>query len=151
MVIALAACASGANPSSGPPRIAGEAQSGGGMTLGALQEAAIPKGECGMILWTLESQRPTAIFRMTVGRGGDLVVNGKKVSLALSEIGGASAVGVFEDTSLAGEGLVVSVKARFGLGFDGGAYLEQGLLTVEDADGWRTVVPAAGVAGCRAK
>jgi hypothetical protein len=44
----------------------------------------------------------------------------------------------------------VSVDARFSVGFDGGVYLERGLITVEAADGWRTVIPSAGLAGCRA-
>jgi hypothetical protein len=38
---------------------------------------------------------------------------------------------------------------RFSLGFDGGVYLERGLIVVEALDGWRTVAPSAGLAGCR--
>lgn len=145
--LAAAACATAKSPAAPEGAFA----DAGGMTLGALEDAALQKGSCGMILWTLEAQRPMPIFRMTAGKAAEIVLNGKKVSLALADVGGASAFGVFEEAGMTGEGVVANVRARFGLGFDGGIYVERGLLTVETADGWRSVVPAAGVAGCRAK
>jgi hypothetical protein len=147
MALAAASCATSAEKSAS----AKTGDAADGVTIGALEEAALPKGSCGMILWTLEAQQPTPIFRMTAGKAAEIVLNGEKVSLALADVGGASAFGVFEETGMTGEGVVANVRARFGLGFDGGVYVERGLLTVETADGWRSVVPAAGVAGCRAK
>ena len=122
----------------------------GDQTLGALQEASIPEKSCGMILWTLEAQRPSAIFRFVVGEGGEVVIGDRLVSLARMEFSGASDFGVAENQQFRNdEGVEVEITSRFGLGFDGGAYIERGLIKVRDASGWSIVAPAAGIAGCR--
>lgn len=123
----------------------------GDVVIGALPEPSLAKGDCGMILWTLEENQPAAILRVTSGKDAEMSVNGAVVKFAITQTSGAAGFGVFEDQSLAAEGLTVNVKVRFGLGFDGGSYLERGLVTVESVSGWRTVIPAAGVAGCRTK
>jgi hypothetical protein len=104
-----------------------------------------------MILWTLDAQRPIPVLRATAGKGAEISIKGAGRKLALTGTDGAAAFGVFEEQTFAGEGLTATVKVAFGLGFDGGAYLERGLISIELADGWKTVVPTAGVAGCRAK
>jgi hypothetical protein len=125
---------------------------GGDISLGALDGAAIPKGECGMVLWTLESERPTAIFRYVAGETAELSVNGSRREFALQQREGASGFGVFERQDfVADKGMKASVSVTFGLGFDGGAYLERGVISVTDANGWKLVTPAAGIAGCRSK
>ena len=64
---------------------------------------------------------------------------------------GANAYGVFENAAFQSEnGVIMKITFKFGLGFDGGNYLQDGLLTIEDLSGWRTVAPVAGIAGCRA-
>jgi len=123
----------------------------GDVIVGALADASLQKGDCGMILWTLEANSPAAIFKMTADKGAEIVINGKPVKLSVVATAGAAGFGVFEESKLAADGLSASVKVRFGLGFEGGSYVERGLLTVESASGWRTVIPAAGVAGCRAR
>lgn len=123
-----------------------------GVVLGALTDSALPKGACGMVLWTLDEQKPAPVFRYLAGKTGEILVNGKPVPLQRMDAQGASAYGVFEDqTFLAENGLKVGVAVRFSLDFDGGSYLERGLITVETAEGWRTVAPSAGLAGCRSK
>lgn len=123
----------------------------GDIIVGALIDPSLPAGGCGMILWTLEENQPAAILRVTSGKGAEMSVNGANVKFAITETSGAAGFGVFENQTLTAEGLIASVKVRFGLGFDGGSYLERGLVTIESASGWRTVIPAAGVAGCRTK
>lgn len=146
----LAGCASTAAKNAGKGVVA--APSGAGdAVIGALADPSLSKGECGMILWTLEENQPAAILRVTSGKGAEMSVNGATVKFAITDTSGAAGFGVFEDQSLEAEGFTASVKVRFGLGFDGGSYLERGLVTIESASGWRTVIPAAGVAGCRAK
>lgn len=149
LVAGASACASA------KPAVVGEvapAQSGDStIVIGAIKDSALPRGECGMILWTLDAQRPMAILRLTSGKEAEIVVNGKSTRLALGERGGSSAFGVFEEQELSAENVKATIRMRFGLGFDGGTYLERGLLTVETAEGWQSVIPAAGVAGCRDK
>lgn len=154
MIFAFVAggCSTGSPEKARPTNTVIGAPSGEGeIIVGALSEAAIPQGECGMILWTLEANQPAPIFRLTAGKGAEIVLNGRQIRLAVSETAGASGFGVYEQQSLSGDGVTGSVRVRFGLGFDGGTYLERGLLTLESPSGWRTVIPAAGVAGCRRK
>jgi hypothetical protein len=104
-----------------------------------------------MILWTLDAERPIPVFRATANKGGEISLDGATRKLELTGTSGAAAFGVFEEQTFAADGISATVKVTFGLGFDGGAYLERGLISIERPDGWRTVVPAAGVAGCRSK
>lgn len=159
VVLALAGCAAG--PSSDleakatterSPAAASAGDSGGDLTLGAIKQPAIPKGACGMILWTLESERPTPIFRYVDGKSAEMTINGTAKEFQLERRDGASGFGVFEQQDFLAEGgLSVKVAVAFGLGFDGGSYLERGVISITDATGWKLVTPAAGIAGCRAK
>jgi len=150
LAAAAAGCASGSadKPSRG---IVAAPTGEGEIVVGSIPDPALPKGECGMILWTLQAERPAAVFRLIAGKGGEIMLNGALVKLAVVSSQGASGFGVFEESKLSAGGSTATVSVRFGLGFDGGSYLERGLLTVESASGWRTVIPAAGVAGCRVK
>jgi hypothetical protein len=148
--LVVSGCASDASKKTTQSVVA--APSGAGdVVVGALADASLPKGECGMIVWTLEENQPAPILRVTSGKGAEMVVNGAPVKFTIAETSGAAGFGVFEDQNFTAEGYSATVKVRFGLGFDGGSYLERGLVTLESASGWRTVVPAAGVAGCRTK
>lgn len=120
-------------------------------TAGALPDAALPRGSCGMILWTLDAERPIPVFRAVSQKGAEINVDGAVRKLALTEFSGGAGFGVFETQTFSGDGLTVTVRVRFALGFEGGAYLERGLVNIEKLDGWKAVIPAAGIAGCRAR
>lgn len=150
---ALGACATGSG-GAGPDSTADEVQSvslgEGEQTLGRVAEANIPLEQCGMILWTLEAQRPVPVFRFISGKEGSIVLGLRPVSLDLQSFSGASDFGVFENQLFrSDDGLEVEITARFGVGFSGGAYLESGLIKVRDPSGWSVITPAAGIAGCR--
>lgn len=149
----LAACASGNKPhtdvtasSNTPPAATHE----GGVVLGALADAKLPDGKCGMLIWTLEGQSVAPVFRYVAGGAGTIVINGKAIELARIEAEGATGFGVAAQQKFtSGAGLTVDVTVAFDAPFDGGAWLRNGLISVETEDGWKTVAPAAGVAGCR--
>jgi len=118
--------------------------------LGALVDAKLPDESCGMILWTLDAQRPVPVFKYVAGEKGMVQIGGREIELTRMGYEGATGYGVFEQQQFTSEnGVSVEVSSRFGLGFDGGAYLERGLIKVEDQSGWSIVAPAAGIAGCR--
>lgn len=124
----------------------------GSFALTRLNEAALPPGKCGMILWTLDANAPTRILRYVSGETAQVAVNGAPVTLSLAETAGGSNFGVFErQVFVGGSGYDANVEVHFGLGFDGGVYLERGLVTVRSVSGWEIVAPAAGIAGCRSK
>lgn len=146
--LAAASCAASGNGLSSVPPVS--TARGEGVVLSPLAEAALPKGECGMILWTLDQNRPAPVFRYVAGKTGALSIDGAPVTLTLVETAGEAAYGVFEEqTFVSPEGMTVKVSTQLSLGFDGGTYLERGLISVETADGWRSVTPSAGLAGCR--
>ncbi|MCB2114542.1 MAG: hypothetical protein KDD85_13495 [Parvularculaceae bacterium] len=149
-VVSLAGCASTGGASPGNSVVAAPTGDGD-VIVGAIEDSSLPRGECGMILWTLEADRPAPIFRLIAGKGAEIVLNGELTKLTLAETSGAVGFGVAEENTLVAENIIAKVRTRFGLGFDGGSYLEQGLLTIESSTGWRAVIPAAGVAGCRRK
>ncbi|MEZ5893096.1 MAG: hypothetical protein R3C58_08125 [Parvularculaceae bacterium] len=118
--------------------------------LGPIGDAALPEKSCGMILWTLEGSTPTPVFRYVSGEKAEVNVNGAIVTLVRADYSGASGYGVSERQHFeSAGGLRMDVSARFGLGFNGGAYLEQGLIKLENDAGWSLITPAAGIAGCR--
>lgn len=149
--LAAASCASSDKPDAAASGIVAPDAGAPEIAIGALSDSTLPEGECGMVLWTLEAEQPTPIFRFVAGEGGSARLNGKEVKFLRTAASGAAGFGVSEEQSFDAEGVKASVKVRFGLGFDGGVYLERGLFTVETADGWRSVIPAAGIAGCRSK
>ena len=149
--LSIAACASGDTAKDASVNKAAPSSPGASATAGALPDAALPKGGCGMILWTLDIERPIPVFRAVSQKGADIVIDGKLRSLQLVSADGGAGFGVFETQKFAGDGLTVNVRVRFGLGFEGGSYLERGLVSIEKSDGWKTVIPAAGIAGCRAR
>jgi len=120
------------------------------MLLTAIADAKIPAGECGFLLWTLDAERPLPIMKYVAGKRAAIALKGEAMSLDLTESRGASGFGVFEESEFHNDqGLRVSVSMEFGFGFDGGSYLQRGVISVERANGWRSVTPAAGIAGCR--
>ena len=147
LALALAGCAGGRTGSAGrTPRAPDE-----GLVFGPIAENALPGGSCGMVLWTLEDQTPQPILRFVPGKSAEANVNGVTRSFRLVEASGPSRYGVSERQVFTAEGgLDLTVTVAFGLGFDGGHYLERGLAVIEDGAGWRTVAPVAGLAGCRA-
>ncbi len=148
LATALCACSSAGQK----PAYVAKTSGDGSFALTALSEAALPAGKCGMILWTLDANAPTRILRYVSGENAVIAVNGTPVTLSLAETAGGSNYGVFErQIFVGGAGYDASVDIHFGLGFDGGAYLERGLVTVRSSSGWEVVAPAAGIAGCRKK
>ncbi|GJL90728.1 hypothetical protein [Hyphococcus sp.] len=122
----------------------------GVLGLRPLASAELPANECGMVLWTLEGNRPSAVFQFISGKEARVNIAGKPINLTRTDYDGASGYGIFERQVFESkEGVSIEVSARFGLEFSGGAYLEHGLIKVRDAGGWSMVSPTAGVAGCR--
>lgn len=144
-VILACGCASTSSPDAPTGEAAGE-----GVTLGVLADSAIPKGECGMVLWAIDDDRPNPVLRYLVGKKADIVRSGTAVELTRSAAEGAAGFGVYEHQEFDdGGGLKLAVDAKFGVAFDGGSYLEKGVIVIETKEGWRTVTPVAGLAGCR--
>lgn len=121
----------------------------------ALSERNLEAGQCGMLLWTLDDGEPVMIFRNVSGKSAEMVIDGEKQKLDLVEETGERRFGVSArqqytiEPDTPGETLV-RVDATFGLPFDGGVYIEEGVISLRNFFGWERVTPVAGLAGCRA-
>ncbi len=121
-----------------------------GQTLGALTDTQLPDRSCGMILWTLDANRPSPVFRFVSGKEAEIVINGETIAFTRTGGNGDSGFGIYQYQEFESQtGLRLEVSSEFGAEFDGGSYLEQGLLKVHAPEGWSIVAPAAGIAGCR--
>lgn len=117
---------------------------------GMLTRTAIPEGACGMVLWAFRHRRPEPVFRYIADGQGKIRLDGEDISVELTAAGGDSAFGIYEKMQFrSARGLKIDTVARFGPAFQGGVYLEEGLVRLEDISGWSSIVPVAGVAGCR--
>lgn len=138
--------------SSVSPEPVATAPSDGSFSLTEIDDAALPEGKCGMILWTLDANSPKAVMRYVSGESAQIEIDGNVVDLVLAESRGGGEFGIFEQqTFSSASGYLADVRLNFGLGFDGGIYVERGFIKVSSATGWEVVAPAAGIAGCRAR
>ena len=122
--------------------------------LARLGASRIPSGKCGMLLWTLSGQNPELVFRSIQGEGAEMVIDGQMTRLQLVRLAGETRFGIASEqdfmTPEEGQSQVkASVKAPFGLSFTGGVYVEKGMMTLVNDEGWERVMPVAGLAGCR--
>jgi Domain of unknown function (DUF4331) len=121
-----------------------------GIALSAIGKAQISAGECGMLLWTLDEDRLQPIFQFISGGKADIMYYGSPEKMTLVRASGPGGFGVRQDQEFhTGDGSVMKVSVSFGQSFDGGGYLKQGLITIDSPAGMRSVIPAAGIAGCR--
>ncbi len=121
-----------------------------GVALSAIGKAQISAGECGMLLWTLDEDRPQPIFQFISGGKADVMHYGSPEKMTLVGASGPGGFGVHQNQEFhTADGSVMKVSVSFGQGFDGGSYLKQGLITIDSPAGMRSVIPAAGIAGCR--
>lgn len=112
----------------------------------------LPNGKCGMVLWTIDESRPIPVLRYVAGETGVVRFNQQPYELIRLTLDGQGAYGVFQEQSFAaGQDIRISVSIEFGQAFDGGTFLDRGIIRVERPDTATLVTPIAGLAGCRAK
>ena len=115
-----------------------------------LDTSMLPKGRCGMVLWTLDANRPVPVLRYLSGENGEFRLDSVPYELVRIEASGSGAYGVFEEQVFAaGKDIRVYVTLSLAQGFENGNYLEEGLIRVVKPESPELVTPVAGIAGCR--
>jgi len=120
-----------------------------------LKNKNLDPGQCGMLLWTLDKGEPVMVFRNVEGRRAEMIIDDAPARLELVEETGERRYGIAADQTYTLEAGTpgetrVKVSASFGTPFEGGVYVEQGVITLRNFFGWERVTPVAGLAGCRA-
>ena len=118
----------------------------------SITQTTLPDGSCGMVLWTLDASRPIPVLRYVAGKSGEISIDNVTYDLTRVSVGGDIAFGVFPRQSfVGGEGIELGVDLQFGQGFDGGSYIQRGVITLNRPEGPTLVTPVAGIAGCRTR
>jgi hypothetical protein len=155
-ILALAACASGASEKGAakplPSKTVVTANNADPVSVMALSTRNLPSGSCGMLLWMVQQGKPVMMFRALQEGGAEMTVDEQPTMLQAVARNGEQRFGVFTNQDYATEDgrIKVSVRSTFGRPFDGGNYIDEAIVTVINAEGWEKIIPAAGLAGCRA-
>ncbi|ADM09782.1 hypothetical protein PB2503_08634 [Parvularcula bermudensis HTCC2503] len=123
--------------------------------LDALGRYSIPQGRCGLVLWTLAAGKAVPVFQSISGGETTMKIEGTPVLLLQTGQAGEARVGIpafqtFEAMTPSNGRVDIETRAAWGVGFPGGAYVERGTITLTGENGWKRVLPIAGIAGCRA-
>jgi hypothetical protein len=155
LAIGLTGCATGGPDPQGPRVPVPMSAETEAPDLGALRTYGVPRGRCGMILYTLAGATPVPIFRSTDDGTAIMEIERQVTPLALVGRGGTTRMAIpsmqyFQGHLASGEAITVAAQTEWGQPFQGGSYVRSGTMTVTAANGWSRVVPVAGIAGCKA-
>jgi hypothetical protein len=123
----------------------------GELRFGALPSQDLQAGHCGLFLWT-GIERPVFLFfgsddpaRATVR------LKGRDRQLKRTSVSGERIYGHFERQTFEGQGLTFAVNLTFDAerSLPDGAVVQKGSITVRDKGGTETIIPVAGMVGCK--
>jgi len=149
VLLILAGCATTTGASKPVPVAAKSDSPSRDALFGVLSPRKLAVGECGMFLWSRNTERALVFFGE--GRGdARAMIAGQEVNLKRAAVEGREAFGQFESqTYTAGnERLQIDVKFEHRDGMGRGVIIQPGTLTLINSDGWRTVLPVAGIVAC---
>lgn len=136
-------------PAAGPMTASADAAGSQPIAVGALAPRELSNGQCAMFLWARQAQTRFIFFAGSDGTAA-MRLNGEERSFVRTAAEGNPAFGQFArqrfeagDWQLA---LTVEVEARRGL--MGGAVIPRGALRVSEPEGWKRVLPVAGLIAC---
>ncbi|MBK5911650.1 hypothetical protein CCR85_09140 [Rhodothalassium salexigens] len=152
---ALAGCVGEADTSPAPA--AGDAATpaaaggvAGAERVGMLPAQTLPAGECGLFLWPKQVNARLLLFSLSGEATARLMLDGRERTLPRTAAEGPSYYGQFLRQTFAGDGFEVAVRlvAEPGQGVVNGALVRRASVRVVAEDGWRYVLPAAGLIAC---
>lgn len=144
--VSISACTStSAKPD---PTIAPEAPAAGTRS-GDLPPQTLAAEECGMFLWTATEPRRFIFFSKAQSRAGKLSIEGVEVLLAEASARGDLFGQFMTETVYKASDRVVTVTVAPGETIEDGQRISGGKITLQDADGWETIIPVLGLRACQ--
>ncbi|MAK62214.1 MAG: hypothetical protein CMK09_14690 [Ponticaulis sp.] len=115
-----------------------------------LDPVALEVGECGLFLWTRREQ-PQFVFHSRAGtETARLWFDGATLDLNRTALGGdVFGQQLTEQDFAMSDGRAVQLRMTPGDQLIGGQRVPEASLTVIDAEGWKTLIPLAGVTACQ--
>ena len=142
----LSACAGG--PAVNAPAVpTGPAEA----TLGEVPAQQLNKGQCALVLWSHKSPPLRFLVSLSDPAVVRVQLEGKLVEIARVAQSGQPFYGQFPDQRYRGNGvsLGVSFSVDGATALAGGAVVSSAVVEYADANGWTTVIPAAGLIACQ--
>lgn len=108
-------------------------------------------GQCGVFLWTLAEPRRFVFFERAGDNAALFHVDGANVELGLTGVDGAlmGAFAVKRSLRTPDGALSAQLDLTPGDALEGGQGISQARMTLTRPDGWRVVLPLAGVYACQ--
>lgn len=111
----------------------------------------LDSGQCALFLWTRETPPRRVFMALQTPALARLKINGGIVELPRVSAEGEAVFGHPPVQRYAGAGyeMTVRIQAEVRSGMAGGAVAPSASIEYRSADGWQTVIPAAGIVGCQ--
>jgi len=120
--------------------------------IGALAPRELKQGQCAMFLWAKRSRTRFVFFAQSQGKAV-MALNGKERVFERTAAEGNPAFGQFTKQRFKAEAftlaLTIEVEARKGV--LGGAVIPRGALRVNAGEGWKRILPVAGLIACKSR
>ena len=144
----LAGCASNSSEPATEP-VAPRASASSAIPASGLGPQQLAPGECGLFLWSKTDSSKFIFFSRATS--GQALFKYQDNSLNLQQVSaGGTIFGQFntEQGYQTTDGQSVALTFESGARMDGGQRIDNGLITVTDAEGWRTKLPVLGIRAC---
>ncbi|NBB14798.1 hypothetical protein GVN21_05395 [Caulobacter sp. SLTY] len=123
----------------------------GGVPFQEIAQQQLAPGQCALFLWARTSPARRILMATQNPASARIALKGRTLDLPLTAWDGEAHMGIHEVQTFSANGVTITVrfdgKAREGL--VGGLVAENGSVEIRDAEGWETVVPAAGMLACQ--
>jgi len=149
MGLALAGCVTTVSDQRVTPSQQRPAAAAAQVPLSGLDAQALELNECGLFLWSKTDTTKFIFFSKAMS--GQAVFKPDDETLQLEQVAaGGTIFGQFntEQGYRASDGRVIELAFEAGEPLIDGQRISDGLITVTDAEGWRTVLPVLGIRAC---
>lgn len=122
---------------------------------GALASYNIPPGRCGMVLWAKAGTDTVPVFQALQDGSAVMEIDGKMTQMVRYSAQGEARAAMpniqrYNALLTQTDVIQVEVSTVWGNQFPGGSYVKNGTIILTGPDGWKRVMPVAGIAGCKA-
>lgn len=150
--MALGACASTDTSSEAPAGNSASAAASAGVARAreGLPPQTMEPGECGLFLWTRREQPQFVFFALSGQDTAQYWLEGETIALSRTALGGDIFGQQLTEQDFADSaGRAYQLRMTPGDVLVGGQRIPEATLTMIDPEGWKTLVPLAGVSACQ--
>lgn len=115
-----------------------------------LSPRSLKPGECGLFVWTADSQKRLVLFSDSKKEQAVWQKGGAETQLSITQKSGVVQFSQYPIQTLrSASGDVLNLRLRDAQRIDSGARYKGGVLSVTSGDEWERVIPVVALAGCQ--